>query len=66
MVGGSYIQSFDYSTTFPKGKLPGMIDRASNQCALQLKSWSYGYNKMGITRKISKILKKFLQISVQE
>ena len=33
---------------------------------LQLKSWNYGHNKMSITLKISKIFKKFLQISVEK
>ncbi len=33
---------------------------------LQLNSWNYGHNKMSITRKINKIFKKFLQITVQK
>ncbi len=33
---------------------------------LQLKSWDFGVNKMSINRKMSKILKKILQIRVQK
>ncbi len=34
----------------------------NGQWGLQLISWNYGHNKMSITRRISKIFKKFLRI----
>ncbi len=35
-------------------------------CYLQLISWNYEHNKMSVTRRINKIFKKFLRVSVQK
>ncbi len=43
-----------------------IIRRSLHALILQLVSWNYGHNKMSTTRKISKIFKKFLRISVQK
>ena len=53
---------------WPQSLLPTAVGLSITwgDSVLQLISWNYGHNKMSIIRRISKIFKKFLRISVQK